>query len=190
LNDSPPGFENNQGVPQKSDLELLLENLVLDNTRHNQEFKIQVGILNDSLDRLSSKVDSLCISQENARDSKPSSSPKGQMNDITFRNCRHLEDPIVKTKTNEGEVESEKSQSEKVVVESEKPNVSPPCKPKIYLPQRFDKSKLDEQFRKFIEIIQDKLPPKLKDPGSFSTPCVIGSEIIERASVTWQQVLV
>jgi len=112
---------------------------------------------------------------------QPEANPKGQMNDITFRNCRHLEDPIVKTKTNEGEVESEKSQSEKVVVESEKPNVSPPCKPKISLPQRFDKSKLDEQFRKFIGIIQDKLPPKLKDPGSFSTPCVIGSEIIERA---------
>jgi len=57
---TPPGFANNQRVPQKSDLELLLENLVLDNTRHNQEFKIQAGILNDSLDRLSSKVDSLC----------------------------------------------------------------------------------------------------------------------------------
>jgi len=60
LNDSPPGFANNQTVHQKSDLELLLENLVLDNTRKNQEFKIQAGILNDSLDRLSSKVDSLC----------------------------------------------------------------------------------------------------------------------------------
>ena len=102
------------------------------------------------------------------------------MNDITFRNGRHLEDPVVKTKTNEGEVESEKPQSEKVVVESEKPNASPPWKPKILFPQGFDKSKLDEQFRKFIEIIQDKLPPKLKDPGSFSMPCVIGSETIEK----------
>jgi len=67
------------------------------------------------------------------------------------------------TKTNEGEVESEKPESEKVVVESEKPNASPPCKPEISLPQRFDKSKLDEQFRKLIEIIQDKLSSKLKD---------------------------
>ena len=85
------------------------------------------------------------------------------MNDITFRNGRHLEDPVVKTKTNEGEVESEKPQSEKVVVKSEKPNASPPCKLEISLPQRFDKSKLDEQFRKLIEIIQDKLSSKLKD---------------------------
>jgi len=29
-------------------------------------------------------------------------------------------------------------------------------------------------------IIQNKLPPKLKDPGSFSIPCVIGCETIEK----------
>jgi len=59
LNDSPPDFANNQRVPQKSGLELLIENHELDNARHNQEFKIKAGILNDSLIRLSSKVDSL-----------------------------------------------------------------------------------------------------------------------------------
>jgi len=30
-------------------------------------------------------------------------------------------------------------------------------------------------------VIQKKLPPKLKDPGSFSIPCVIGKETIEKA---------
>ena len=30
-------------------------------------------------------------------------------------------------------------------------------------------------------IIQNKLPPKHKDPGSFSIPCVIGSETIEKS---------
>jgi len=94
---------------------------------------------------------------------------------------RQLEDPVVETKTIEVEVESEKPQSEKVVVESEKPNTPPAYKPKIHFPQGFDKSTLDEPFRKFIEIIQDKLPSKLKDPGSFSIPCVIGSETIEKA---------
>jgi hypothetical protein len=133
------------------------------------------------------------------------------MNAITLRNGRQLEDPVVKTKTNEVEVESEKQQSVKVVVESEKPNAPPPYKPKILFPQRFAKSKLDEQFRKFVEmlnklyinvpsnkrkieedetvnltkecsaIIQNKLPPKLTGPGSFSIPCVIGSENIEKA---------
>ena len=75
----------------------------------------------------------------------------------------------METKTIEGEVESEK------------PNASPPCKPKISLPQRFGKSKLDEQFMKLIEIILDKFPSNLKDLENFSIPCVIGSETIEKA---------
>jgi len=170
------------GVPQNSDLELLLENLVLDNTRHNQEFKIQAGILNDSLDRLSSKVDSLCTHKKMLETqipqlaqqvvspsqtsgifpSQPEANPKGKMNDITLRNGTQLEDLVVEIKTIEIEVESEKPQSEKVVVESEKPNISPPYEPIFFFPQRFDKSKLDEQFRIFIEIIQDKLPSNLR----------------------------
>jgi len=89
------------------------------------------------------------------------------MNDITLRNGRQLEDPVVETKTIEVEVENEKPQCEKFVVESENPNTPPPYKPKILFPQGFDKSKLDEQFRKFIETIQNKLPPKLKDLENF-----------------------
>jgi len=99
---------------------------------------------------------------------------------ITLRNGRQLEDPIAETKTIEVEVESEKPQSERVVVESEKPNTPPPYNPNIPFPQGFDKSMLDEKFRKFIEIIQDKLPPKPKDLRNFSKPCVIESEILER----------
>jgi len=87
----------------------------------------------------------------------------------------------VETKTIEIGVESEKPQSEKVVVESEKLNTPPPYKSNIPLPKGFDESKLDEQFRKLIEIIQDKLSSKLKDQESFSIPCVIGSETIEKA---------
>lgn len=124
--------------------------------------------------------------------------------------------------------ESNEPQGDETKVESEKPITPPPYKPKISFSQRFAKSKLDEQFRKCVEIlnkpyinvhftedlsqmpsyaknlkeilpnkrkieedetmnptkecsatIQNKLPPKLKDPGSFSIPCVIGSETIE-----------
>jgi len=174
----------------------LLENYFINQSEQLQELKNQTEFLNDSLVKLSSKVDSILYSQQMLETqisqvaspsqtsgifpSQPEANPKGQMNDITLRNGRQLEDPVVKTKTIEVEVESEKPQSEKVVVETEKPNTPPPYKPKIPLPQRFDESKLDEQFRKFIEIIQNKLPSKLKDPENFSTPCVIGSETIEK----------
>ena len=70
--------------------------------------------------------------------------------------------------------------SSKVIGENEKPLVSPPHEPKISLTQGFAKSKLDKQFRNFIKILPKKLPPKLKDPESFSIPCVIGSKTIKK----------
>jgi hypothetical protein len=39
-------------------------------------------------------------------------------------------------------------------VESEKSSVPPPHKPKIRFPQRIVKSKLDEQFKKFVELLK------------------------------------
>ncbi|XP_022851136.1 uncharacterized protein LOC111372937 [Olea europaea var. sylvestris] len=102
--------------------------------------------------------------------------------------------------------------------------------PKVPLPQRLKKNKLDKQFSKFLDvfeklhvnipfaealnqmpsyvkfmkdilsnkrgleeyetvalteecsaILQKKLPPKLKDPGSFTIPCSIGNSMFERA---------
>ncbi|KAJ9141094.1 hypothetical protein P3X46_031670 [Hevea brasiliensis] len=106
----------------------------------------------------------------------------------------------------------------------------PPYKPPLPYPQRFQKAKLDKQFRKFLKVLkklyinipftdaisqmpsyakflkeilsnkkkledyetvalteecsavlQNKLPPKLKDPGSFSIPCHIGETSIQKA---------
>jgi len=120
--------------------------------------------------------------------SQTKTNPKGPINAITLRDGKQLEDPVVETKTIEVGVESEKPQSEKVVVENEKLNTPPPYNPNIPLPQGFDESKLDKQFRKLIEIIQDKLPSKLKDLENFSIPHVIGSETIEEPCVTWETI--
>jgi len=151
------------------------------------------------------------------------------MNSVTLRNGKQLEGPIGKANPSEIEKESSELQVEGIRVESEKQITPPPFKPKIPFPQRFAKSKLDEQLKKFIEmmnkiyidvpftdvltqmptyaknlkeiiskkrkieedetvnlteecsaIIQNKLPPKLKDPGSFFIPCVIGSEVVKK----------
>jgi len=76
------------------------------------------------------------------------------LNAITLRNGRQLEDPVGKPKTNEVEVKSEKSQSEKVVVESEKPIVPTPYKPKIPFPQRLVKPNPNAQFKKFVDMLK------------------------------------
>jgi hypothetical protein len=68
--------------------------------------------------------------------------PKGLINAIKLRDGKQLEDPVMKTKTIKGEVESEKPQVEKAIGESDKPIVSPPHKPKIPFPQRLAKPNL------------------------------------------------
>jgi hypothetical protein len=157
--------------------------------------------LNDSVVKLTSKVDSISthqqfletqisqVAQQAATSSQTSevllgqieTNPKDHISAITLRDGKRLEDPVVKVKNNEGEVGSDEPHSEKVIGENEKPFISPSHEPKIPLTQEFAKSKLDAQFRNFIEILPNILPPKLKNPESFSIPCVIGSETFERA---------
>jgi len=177
---APPGYANNQRVPQKSSFEILLEKYVMDQSKQFQDLKNQTGFLNDSLVKLTSKVDSIVtytkmletqisqVAQQVATSSEtpevfPSQTeinPKTHINAITLRDCKQLEDPVVKTTTIESEIESDEPQSEKAIGESEKPIVPTPYKPKIPFPQRLAK-------------------PKLKDHGSFSIP--IGKETIDKA---------
>jgi len=56
---APPGYVNNQRAPQKSSLEILIENYVMNQSKQLQELKTQIGFLNDSLSKLNTKVDSI-----------------------------------------------------------------------------------------------------------------------------------
>jgi len=170
----------------------------MDQSKKFQELKNQTGFLNDSLVKLTSKVDSIAthtqmletqisqVAQQVAISSQtpgvfPSqteTNPKGHISVITLRDGTQLKDPV---ENNEREIGSDEPQSEKAIGENEKSFVSPRHEPKIPLTQDFVKSKLDAQFRNFIEILPNKLPPKLKNPEIFSIPCVIGSETIEKA---------
>jgi len=171
---TPPDYANNQRVPQKSSLELFMENYVMNQSKQLQELKIQTGFLNDSLVKLTSKVDSFAthnkmpetqisqVAQQVAASSQtpvvfPTQTeinPKGRINAITLRDGKKLEDSIVKSKIIEGEIESEKPQSEKAIGESEKSIVPTPYKPKIPIPQRLVKSNLDAQFKKFVDMLK------------------------------------
>jgi len=167
---APPGYANNQRVPQKSSLELLMKSYVMNQSKQLQELKNKIEFLNDSLAKLTSKVDSITthnkmietqisrVAQQMAASSQtirifPSQSetnPKGHISAITLRDGKQLKDSVVKVKNNEGEIGSDEPQSKKAIGENEKPLVSPPHEPKIPLTQEFAKSKLDKQFRNFI----------------------------------------
>jgi len=49
---APPDYANNQIAPQKSSLQLLMENYVANLSKQLQELKNQTGFLNDSLAKL------------------------------------------------------------------------------------------------------------------------------------------
>ncbi|XP_074299859.1 uncharacterized protein LOC141631032 [Silene latifolia] len=79
----------------------------------------------------------------------------------------------------------------------------PPIVIKLHFPRRLKNTKVEQQFDKFLEVVkniqsfnevetnafteecsallQRMSPPKLKDPGSFSIPCTIGTHIIEKS---------
>ena len=61
---TPPGYANNQRVSQKSSLKILLEKYVMDQSKQFQELKNQNGFLNDSIVKLTSKVDSISTHQK------------------------------------------------------------------------------------------------------------------------------
>ncbi|KEH33336.1 hypothetical protein MTR_3g435880 [Medicago truncatula] len=82
-----------------------------------------------------------------------------KMNIVTLRSGKPLKDPIWITKSNESEKEICEPPLRETRVEREEPRVEEttpdPFKPKIPFPQRFAKSKLDEQFKKFIEMMNN-----------------------------------
>jgi len=239
---APPGYATNQRIPQKSSLEILMENYVMKQSKQLQELKNQTGFLNDSLSKLNSKVDSIAthtkmletqisqMAQQVATTSQTQgvfpgqieANPKAHVNVIFFGGSK-LEDTIAKAKDIEGK--NVKLLGERVMMEGE----NPLDKTEVASPLRLANPNLEAQFNKFVNMLKKicinipfaealsqmplyakflkeifskkktiehnetialtressaiikKPPPKLRDPGSFAIPCVIGSETIDKA---------
>nr|XP_027060713.1 uncharacterized protein LOC113687258 [Coffea arabica] len=135
--------------------------------------------------------------------SKTEVNPKEHVKAITLRSGRQLEDPPVKeVEKDENEKQEEKQRNQEAIVEEnsrenpreKQPSSSTtiPIPPAIPSYAKFLKEIMTRK-RKLEDcetialteecsaIIQNKLPPKLKDPGSFSIPCTIGSVDFSKA---------
>ncbi|XP_021775761.1 DNA damage-inducible protein 1-like [Chenopodium quinoa] len=132
-------------------------------------------------------------------------SQKGQMNVVTLRSGKQLEDPP--TKESSREVIEEVSASEKEVEDARveeaskeaPPKPHAPYMPKVPFPQRLAQAKLEKKFSKFLDVLKklhinipfldaisempsyNTLPKKLGDPGSYSIPVKLGDIEINRA---------
>jgi len=134
-----------------------------------QEFKNQTGFLNDSIAKLTSKVDSIAthnkmletqLSQVATSSQTPGiflgqteTNPKGHINVVTIRDGKQLENPVKKSKIIEGEIESNKPLSEEIIRESKKPLDSPTHKP-TYLSHKVAKPNSEAQLNKFVDMLK------------------------------------
>ncbi|KEH26561.1 hypothetical protein MTR_6g464680 [Medicago truncatula] len=164
---APPGYGNNQRIAQKSSSEILMENYVMNQSKQLQELKNEIGFLNDSLSKLTTKVESIAthtkvfetqisqVAQQVATFSQTlgvfpgqtKTNPKAHVNAISFGGSK-LEETIAKTKDVKGE--SVKLLGESDVIESEKPL----DKTKAPSPLRLSKLNLEAQFNKFVNILK------------------------------------
>ncbi|XP_075112217.1 uncharacterized protein LOC142182138 [Nicotiana tabacum] len=139
--------------------------------------------------------------------------PKAQVNAVTLRNGRALEE-IPKKKKNtdhpEGELALQPVEGNEKDDKGPKPVIE--TRPPPSFPQRLQKQKDDAKYKKFLDIlsqvsvnlplveilqhaefetvslteecsarVQSKLPPMLKDPGSFTIPLSLGKQEVGRA---------
>ena len=99
----------------------------MNQSKQLQELKNQTGFMNDSLVKITYKVDSIAthnkmletqisqVAQQVAASSQTTgifpgqteTNPKGHISVITLRDDKQLEDPVVKVKNNEGEIRSD-----------------------------------------------------------------------------------
>ncbi|KAJ9175446.1 hypothetical protein P3X46_013998 [Hevea brasiliensis] len=117
--------------------------------------------------------------------SQPEMNPREHCKAIILRSGRTLVQPEVEPI--EKTIEKSKGQTEKKEEEAKKDQEEEmPSYAKFLKEILLKKRKLEDYgtvalTEECSAILQNKLPPKLKDPGSFSIPCLIGNKKIDKA---------
>ncbi|KAG8490544.1 hypothetical protein CXB51_013684 [Gossypium anomalum] len=196
---NPPGFQQPLYQHEKKpNLEEMLSKFIAVSKTHFQNTETTLKNQQASIQGLETQIGQLSkLISERPLESLPSNTkpnPKEHVKVVTLRSGKVL-------------AESEKKLTQEAVIsekEEEKPENSDKPVPKEYKPPvlyqaKLKKDRMDAQFRAFNKkkkfedlsivelneecsaILQNKLPTKLKDPGSFTIPCLIGSLNVEKA---------
>ncbi|XP_021752568.1 uncharacterized protein LOC110718075 [Chenopodium quinoa] len=173
-NQPPPGFQQKtpnahqpmQQQPQKSSLEVTLESFI---TATNsaiqhlnssiQQLQAQGKLMENQISQLANQF-SQALKTPGTFPGQTEQSQKGQMNVVTLRSGKQLEDPP--TKEPSREVIEEVSASEKEVEDarveeaSKEAPLKPPAPymPKVPFPQRLAQAKLEKKFSKFLDVLK------------------------------------
>ncbi|XP_071905746.1 uncharacterized protein [Coffea arabica] len=199
---NPPGFQPRQPQAEtKPSWEIAVEKLAKVTSDRFERVEGRLDQLTTMYRNVEVQIGQIASSLNNRNQgelpSKTEVNPKEQVQAITLRSGRQLEDPpVVEVEKDENEKQEEKQRNQEAIVEEnsrenpreKQPSSSTtiPIPPAIPSYAKFLKEIMTRK-RKLEDcetialtgecsaIIQNKLPPKLKDPGSFSIPCTIGN---------------
>ncbi|XP_070024629.1 uncharacterized protein [Nicotiana sylvestris] len=206
----PPQVE--QQVSPTSHLEDMLKKVMAEQQALSQKVMAEQQALATTVRNLEHQMGQLASAQNTrpagALPSDTEPNPKAQVNAVTLRNGRALEE-VPKKKKNTDHPEGELAP--KPVKGNDKDDKGPKTvsetRPPPPFPQRLQKQKDDAKYKKFLDIlsqvsvnlplveictkslsmqecsarVQSKLPPKLKDPGSFTIHLSLGKQEVGRA---------
>ncbi|XP_071916278.1 uncharacterized protein [Coffea arabica] len=199
---NPPGFQSRQPQAEtKPGWEIAVEKLAKVTSDRFERVEGRLDQLTTMYRNVEVQIGQIASSLNNRNQgelpSKTEVNPKEHVKAITLRSGKQLEDPPVSGgKKDESEENAEKQRNQEATMEGNsrqnpretQPSSSTniPIPPAIPSYAKFLKEIMTRK-RKLEDcetialteecsaIIQNKLPPKLKDPGSFSIPCTIGS---------------
>ncbi|XP_071932955.1 uncharacterized protein [Coffea arabica] len=200
---NPPGFQLRQPQAEtKLGWEIAVEKLAKVTSDRFERVEGRLDQLTTMYRNVEVQIGQIASSLNNRNQgelpSKMEVNPKEHVKAITLRSGKQLEDPpVVEVEKGESEKQEEKQRSQEAIVEEnsrEKPRESQPSSSAtipmpLVIPSYANFLKEIMTQKKKLEdcetialteecsaIIQNKLPPKLKDPGSFSIPCTIGMQ--------------
>ncbi|XP_071909600.1 uncharacterized protein [Coffea arabica] len=205
---NPPGFQSRQQqVETKPGWEMAVEKLAKVTSDRFERVEGRLDQLTTMYRNVEVQIGQIASSLNNRNQgelpSKTEVNPKKHVKAITLRSGKQLKDPpVVEVKKDENEKQEEKHRNQEAIVEESsreesrknRPSSSAtiPIPPAIPSYAKFLKEIMTRK-RKLEDcetialteecsaIIQNKLPPKLKDPGSFSIPCTIGNVDFSKA---------
>ncbi|XP_075507576.1 uncharacterized protein LOC142544410 [Primulina tabacum] len=166
-----PMYRSDPPREDKSNLEQMMSKFISSTETRLQNQDASIKGLENQIGQLAKMIASR---EPGTLPSNTETNPKEQVKAIELKSGKVLESRE-KEKTQKLDEHSETSKGK-----SSNSTPAPTAPSKIVIPPPFPaalkKAKLDAQFSKFLEI-----PPKLKDPGSFSIPCMIGDVVFPKA---------
>ncbi|XP_071939213.1 uncharacterized protein [Coffea arabica] len=205
---NPPGFQSRQQQAEtKPGWEMAVEKLAKVTSDRFERVEGRLDQLTTMYRNVEVQIGQIASSLNNRNQgelpSKTEVNPKEHVKAITLRSGKQLEDPpMMEVEKDENEKQEEKQRNQEAIVEENsreksrenQPSSSAtiPIPPAIPSYAKFlkeimtRKRKLEDcetiaLTKEYSAIIQNKLPPKLKDPGSFSIPCTIGNVDFSKA---------